>query len=496
MAGLMKKRINVFMLLLAVFIPFLLASCGPNKEDITCLTNNWDESTLSDPFRNFWIIDFTKDYTNDPCAWYTIKAQKLSNQPSLNAIVYVDVKQTQITSAIADDLATAFTNEIYNNVTANFASPYDVDNNGKTILLVYDVRDDNYYNRSLGTYVGGYFFQIDLYSAADVANMNPIMHTNQADMLHIDCKPQSLTGTTAVDAKRTMAHEFQHLVNYSNYLQNKMSGNETVSWIDEGFSEAANHLCYGEVTDRINYYNTYSGDINQHPLFYWDENNSLANYSKSYLFFQYLRGQSSSGWSIFKAIIQSQYGDYRAVQNASLADSTLGTWDTSPVDKVDKIFNKILLRWYGANNGVFGLNYSYPSDVTKPNPVPYTGSYVSLKSGGGVVKSTNASTYTANRTGYIYLGVNSSGTSEDFDGPIYTTYAPGKFIAVYKNGCSTDGGTGSTPMPVVNADMLSDEESAANTVRKKSMQPDKPMMIDPVFPKDLMHTPRNQNKPD
>ena len=275
-----------------------------------------------DRYRTFWAIDTTMDYQSNAAAWYSFTAEKRTE--TAHAVVYVDINQSEVTAEIAAQLGSEFDSTIHPNVTANFAQPLDVDGNGKTILLVYDIIDEYHYNPASGAYIGGYFFSVDMYSSATVNNFNPVMKTNEGDILHIDCNPQSVPD----EAKGTIAHEFQHLVNFSNVLRLNKTG-VTDTWIDEGLSEASTHLCYGVQGDRVEHYDTAS-NRNKHPLFYWGLYDPgfdvLLSYAKSYLFFQYLRIQSQKGWGLYKDIIDSMHSDYRAVGDAMAGDAVLSSW--------------------------------------------------------------------------------------------------------------------------------------------------------------------------
>jgi large repetitive protein len=62
-------------------------------------------------------------------------------------------------------------------------------------------------------------------------------------------------------------------------------------WLDEGLSVAVEQIYSGNVlSDRINYCNS---TVKSHSLLYWDYyGDTLANYSLSYLFTQYIKLQA------------------------------------------------------------------------------------------------------------------------------------------------------------------------------------------------------------
>jgi hypothetical protein len=138
-----------------------------------------------------------------------------------------------------------------------------------------------------------------------------------------------------------MAHEFQHLINFSNtYLKD---GNMEDTWIDEGLATAAEYIYDGQQAARIDFFNQDPfGSIKYGNNFfvwdgYWESTaragayyDPVANYATAYLFFQWLRIHASNGAEIYKDIIGSSYRDYRAVTAAAgnRIGSSLSDWET------------------------------------------------------------------------------------------------------------------------------------------------------------------------
>ncbi len=404
----LMKKIAIVLYILPVF--FVSCSC----KDITIPAE-----------RDFWVIDMGKNYETDSSAWDEVHGIRYGE--SSNAVVYVEDGQfgTTVTQSDVDAILAQFSSTIYPQITSHFAKPYDVDGNGKTYILLLDIQDG--YTPG-GAYVGGYYWPYDLISEKYAQKSNPLFHSNGADMLYVDINPQNVT---LKQCWQTVAHEFQHLVNYSYHIEHHVvdENNYLVTldtWIDEGLSEAASHMCYGPISDRIDYYNSDSAGYfrNGHPLFYWntseeDSNKVLCNYTLSYLYFQYLRSQSTLKEDIFRHVIRSGKGDYLAVEYAISKDSGLLSHGSSASDA----FSKLLLRWYATNAGVSGSSkYGY-DDITLTAPGEYIGTSATLQSGGGVYKGNISSTYTdTTPDGYIYLTVTNNGTTEDFDGTTYNNY--------------------------------------------------------------------------
>lgn len=188
------------------------------------------------------------------------------------------------------------------------------DNDGKTALLCYDINGDG--NSSSYSYVGGYFFAADLtyprFSNATGSN---------SDCLHIDSWQGMSRDTTnnvlddVLASQGTIVHELQHMINFAICRDHEpVTGSwpsiynytiTTPTYLNEAYSMAAEHLCYGymECYQRIWYYNSYgpytiaTGDVS---LFRWGYYDTLSNYALSYLFGQYIRTQYENDDTIYK----------------------------------------------------------------------------------------------------------------------------------------------------------------------------------------------------
>ncbi|WP_052342716.1 Ig-like domain-containing protein [Bacillus sp. EB01] len=216
------------------------------------------------------------------------------------------VNAYDISDSQAEQLGREFESRIYPSVTSNFGKESDVNGDGKIDILAYDIQDG--FSGS-GGFVAGYFYSGDLYNDA---------YSNKSEIFYVDTYP--LMGSYSDDvtaAYETLAHEFQHMVNFN---QNVLveGGSDMPVWLDEAFAMAAEEIYLGRgLTDRLDYYNASQSTANGHSLLYWDyEGDTLANYSLSYLFGQYLKIQTNRGNAIFKEILTDSNNDYKAVENA------------------------------------------------------------------------------------------------------------------------------------------------------------------------------------
>ncbi|MFC7395033.1 Ig-like domain-containing protein [Scopulibacillus cellulosilyticus] len=310
--------------------------------------------------KSFWVDNLeTDDY-------YPLSATLLYSGAHSN----VWVNDNQITSEQAAQLGKEFEDRIYNSDVDNFGNESDVDGNGKVNILCYDIQDG--FSGS-GGYIAGYFDPRDLF------NME---HSNESEIFYIDTYPLMGMGDSkdVSEAYSTLAHEFQHMINFNQKVFVQGNFNDMDTWMNEGLSMAAEQIYLGKaLQDRIDYYN-YDTDIaNGHSLLYWDNyGDTLANYSLSYLFMQYLKVQSGQGNHIFKELIDDPHTDYEAVEDMvkKYIDPNL-------------TFGKFMTDYRAAlllkeNSGLYGFQGESGFDSIKERI--YNGSSLSLRGGGAIVK--------------------------------------------------------------------------------------------------------------
>lgn len=181
----------------------------------------------------------------------------------------------------------AFDNNIYETDTSFFGTPdshtgenallpYDytpIDGVERIIILVDNVRDDNYYNPNYPFYVAGFYWgTIEAYTDRNIITIDTNSWETRLENTYLP----------------TVAHEFQHLIHADND-----SAEET--WINEGMADFAEYLCgYGQPDSHINYFL----DHPENSLVLWDEYygsetgaETLADYGQAYLLQLYLNDQ-------------------------------------------------------------------------------------------------------------------------------------------------------------------------------------------------------------
>ncbi len=418
-----KKLGSIATLILSGLLCIVLNSClgGADSKD----------SSL----RTFYATDFT-DYSN-----YAVKAEIVYT--GTHCIVYKDSRDIYMSDSDAMDMGKEFDDNIYSIMVDTFGEPCDEDGNGKIILLILDILDGG----SLTSYVAGYFDPVNEFSNTYAQSK----YSNQCDMLYMDSNPGASYQSVF---KETMAHEFQHLIDFNQkvFIQDSSTGFDT--WIDEGLSSAAERIYKGaQIQDKIDYFNDdpYHDMALGQRFIAWDKgnyNSVLGNYASVYLFFQWLNIQSANDNSIYKTIINSNHDDYQAVfsANGQMPDFS-GT-----------SFPELLRDWnianmlnqssglYGYKGIITGLTVHYFND-SSDNPSYTAGARVNMQPGECVyVKITDGDTFTLSNstTNTNAAGVNTSTKAVDEEGTIisynsvYTTYRYSGDVLLFYNTVSTD----------------------------------------------------------
>ncbi|WP_191557363.1 Ig-like domain-containing protein [Metabacillus idriensis] len=366
----------------------------------------------------FWVTNFSSNQD------YQINASLVHSGSKTNIWVH----DNQISAADAKKLSDEFDSSIHPTVVSHFAPESDVNGDGKINILVYDIQDGF---TGSGGYIGGYFYGGDLYN---------MTHSNQSEIFYIDTYPlMGMSSYKAVEnSYETLAHEFQHMVNYNQnvFIEGKTNMD---TWLNEALSMAAEQIYTGQaLTSRIDYYNASNSIKNGHSLLYWDRNgDTLANYSLSYLFGQYVRIQANQGNRIFKDILQDPNNDYRAVENAvqKYYDPTLS-------------FGKFMTNFRGAlllknKTGEYGFKGEPAFDALSERV--YGGSSTYLRGGGALVKKTNTADIPAdkgNDVSYTFISAEEQDTAapaapavnlvSDHDNVISGTTEPNAMVYIKK----------------------------------------------------------------
>jgi hypothetical protein len=239
----------------------------------------------------------------------------------------------------------------------------------KLTLFLLDIKD-SYNSVTAPSYIAGYFSPKDiLYSRTSLS------YSNEGALLYLDVNPGNPNDDGFFS---TIAHEFQHLINFSLRIAQQGGGTNVKpqnTWIDEGLASAAEYLYSGKHSEqKIAYFNsdTRNSFSRGDTFFTWDS--EYEDYCTIYLFFQWLRIQAKGNPEIYTDIINSSHLDYRAVTDAAAKHlgESFDDWETLLSDW-------LLANHVNASTGVLGYNGEITTRIRA-----ITGTGVSLAPGAGV----------------------------------------------------------------------------------------------------------------
>jgi len=207
----------------------------------------------------------------------------------------------------------------------------DYDDRNKIWTLLFNIKDDAYYDPAAESYIAGYF------SLAD-------NNYYQKNMMHIDS--YDWTNRVGPGVARpflyegVFAHEYEHMIHAD------IDADEP-SWVDEGLADLAGYFCgYGHSSGHIAYYLVY------HPstaLTFWG--GALEDYGASYLFQLYLY-EKFGGAEFITALVAEPLNGIEGIE-ATLA--FFGYTET-----FDEIFDAWTIANY-VDEPILGSMYGYDS---------------------------------------------------------------------------------------------------------------------------------------
>lgn len=188
-----------------------------------------------------------------------------------------------------------FDNNMYESVTDVFGEPLARGDEGQKVwTLIFNIRDDAYYNPAAESYIAGYF------SASESAE-------NDMNIMHIDT--YAWAARTGPDADRpflyegVFAHEFEHLVHFD-------QDQDEPSWVDEACAELAMFLCgYGHPAGQIANYM-----VNHMFVSFTFWGGALEDYGAAYLMALYYF-EHYGGADFFRNLVQDPANGIEGIEN-------------------------------------------------------------------------------------------------------------------------------------------------------------------------------------
>ena len=183
-----------------------------------------------------------------------------------NCLIYLDNSQS-ISQTHINELGALFDNQIYANETSYFCNvDMDVDGEQRIYILL----------SPLPGSILGYF--------TDINEWSDYQYSNEKEMIYVTTSNYYSNPSNWVNStKGVIAHEFQHLINYTN----KPQPNKMEIWLNEGLSMVAMDIAlegpnghYRPTVD--NWIKSYLSNTNRVSLCNWDD-----HYGGVYLFMRY-----------------------------------------------------------------------------------------------------------------------------------------------------------------------------------------------------------------
>jgi hypothetical protein len=136
-----------------------------------------------------------------------------------------------------------------------FGQPSDIDKNGK-VLILFTKQVNKMTPRGSAGFIGGFFFERDLFPTSDTQNLQGCATSNQGEMFYLlvpDPNAIYSDRRTKADVLNntigTLAHEYQHLINAGRRMYVNNADQFESVWLNEGLSHIAEELLYYRATN-------------------------------------------------------------------------------------------------------------------------------------------------------------------------------------------------------------------------------------------------------
>lgn len=215
-----------------------------------------------------------------------------------------------------------FDEKIYSQTVEEFGEPRFVGESGKVNLLFYSF-DSEFYNWY------GFFCIKDLHANDELRNPDEY-NTNHA-IIHFNANSKSLTSGN-------IAHELQHLINYSNVLKS-YGCVHCNTWINEVMSGYIEEIIYPGTKELVGHYIAFNGSnrIRSGQSLYNFDNDykDIGVYGSVFYFSEYLR--NLAGDTVFNSF--SNYWANSYSDTLSVAEALKNSVSSSVANKVDSIID-------------------------------------------------------------------------------------------------------------------------------------------------------------
>ena len=277
----------------------------------------------------------------------------------INFYLDTSVSYNSSVEQLIEDLSTAWA-LIYPTVRATFGTepPASFNSLGNDITVLISPVVDS----------AGFFYSGDLYAPSQVVGGV----SNQRKMFYLQYNPTDLSTESLAS---TMAHEFQHMINF---YQRRVNNLEEEDWLNESMSGYAEHVCGYKVSTNNQskglQMNQFFADIESMPLVIDPWPGEHANYGQVYLFGTWLGQQYGTNGSLVNLLTSKNVGI------AAVAGVTGETFETTFAKWMVALqVNDTTGNVYGYKDSDLRKTYSYAgnlADVTLTGPQTRTNSNI------------------------------------------------------------------------------------------------------------------------
>ena len=247
-----------------------------------------------------------------------------------------------------------FTNTVKNEATTylgDYASPTDVDGNGKIVILALSIPPEKN--------TAGFFWNVDLFSKSITGAEN----SNEKELLYIN-----INKIKENNYHHVIAHEYAHLLGATTRFKNGI-GFSFDLWIEEGIAEGLSPIfSQQEALLQANFESLADTEISNGMGFLRQTTNTWYTYTLAYTFLEYCKLQMAQV-NLYKDLIthsiQSSIADYKAI------DSMIKSYN--PSSSADKLvnFEDALISYKIANYIKHPSNkYGYKNSSFHTNNLP------------------------------------------------------------------------------------------------------------------------------
>lgn len=284
---------------------------------------------------------------------------------------------------------------IYLTLTEHFGAPPDIDGNGRIILLLLNIRDNDH----TGQYTAGFFNSADQNRGVlrQPGFRGFPIRSNEAEILYIDTHPLNPNSETA---HNVIAHEFQHIINWRHDAKE-------ATWVDEGCAEYASFLCGYSLQEHV----TAFEKTPSVSLTTWSEERGdlLAHYGAAFLWMLHLHEQYGGIGTLIK-IVQNRGTSFTGITDALASKGIIET--------ISDIFISWKIANYLSDYRAVSLSLSphrwhrsYPSGVQDGQLHNFSADYIGFEDAGGLtlgfssgsVSSTAAHAIEFHNTGSVHV---------------------------------------------------------------------------------------------